>query len=331
MSRDIWAWYDAILLLLLFLFVCLFVCLFVMLLTIFFQVVQATFRFEEITNSYYQQLDNVRRRHVADVQSFNFVDQINADLRKKLTDEEKARKSADSALESAERQVEDQRQRFREANDQLASSKEQIAALRKKLEKPQKLKDRAEKLRAEAEKAKIEAEKARNETEQHGYDVGIAKTENALRAKVPVVYQTYCTQTWEEAPNRARVKASSKLRRLENIYFPPPIPASNLPSTQGEVASMVADPIEEALPQDPLPPNQQEQPKEPKVLKDTSLNKATKVPQDGVAFQGFEQALASTIMLAEGTLIEKEKKIPTEADKPANKNSKDKLQIKLKH
>ena len=314
-----------------FFFFCLFVCLFVMLLTIFFQVVQATFRFEEIANSCYQQLDNVRRRHVADVQSFNFVDQINADLRKKLTDEEKARKSADSALESAERQAEDQRQRLCEANDQLASSKEQIAALRKKLEKAQKLKDWAEKLRAKAEKAKIEAEKARNETEQHGYVVGIAKTEDALQAKVPVVYQTYCTQTWEEVPNRAEVEASSELRRLENIYFPSAIRASNLPSTQGEVASMVADPIEEALPQDPLPPNQQEQPKEPKVLKDTSSNKAAKVPQDGATSQGFEQALASTIMPAEGAPKEKEKTIPIEADKPVNKNSKDKLQIKLKH
>ena len=122
------------------------------------------------------------------MQSFNFVDQINADLRKKLTDEEKAWKSVDSALVSAERQAEDQRQRLREANDQLASSKEQIAALRKKLEKAQKLKDRAEKLRVEAEKAKIEAKKAKDDAEQHGYDVGVAETEDALRAEVPVVY-----------------------------------------------------------------------------------------------------------------------------------------------
>ena len=48
-------------------------------------------------------------------------------------------------------------------------------------------------MRAKAEKAKIEAEKARNETEQHGYVVGIAKTEDALQAEVPVIYQTYCT------------------------------------------------------------------------------------------------------------------------------------------
>ena len=37
------------------------------------------------------------------MQLFNIADQSNADLRKKLTVEEEARKSADSALESAER------------------------------------------------------------------------------------------------------------------------------------------------------------------------------------------------------------------------------------
>jgi len=68
------------------------------------------------------------------VQSLNIADQSNVDLRKKLANEEHARKSADSALGSTERQAEDQRQRLRKANDQLASSKEQIAALKKKLD-----------------------------------------------------------------------------------------------------------------------------------------------------------------------------------------------------
>ena len=64
----------------------------------------------------------------------------------------------------------------------------------------------------------------------------------------------------EEALNRAEVEASYKLKRPENIYFPPTIRASDLPSTQGEVASTIADPIKEAQPQDPLPPNQQDTP-----------------------------------------------------------------------
>ena len=86
-------------------------------------------------------MDDERKRCVATVQSFNIADQSNTDLRKKLTEEERARRSANSALESAQRQAEDQRQRLCEANDQLASSNEQIAALRKKLEESQKLKD----------------------------------------------------------------------------------------------------------------------------------------------------------------------------------------------
>ena len=118
-----------------------FFLLFVMLLTLFFQAVQAIFRVEEITNSCYQQLDDEKRRRVTAVQLFNFADQSNANLRKKLAEEEKARKSADSTLESVERQIEDQRQLLHEANDQLASSKEQIVALKKKLEETQKLKD----------------------------------------------------------------------------------------------------------------------------------------------------------------------------------------------
>ena len=73
-----------------------------MLLTFFFQAVQATFRIEEITNSCYQQLDDEKRRRVTAVQLFNFADQSNANLRKKLAEEEKAQNSADLALESVE-------------------------------------------------------------------------------------------------------------------------------------------------------------------------------------------------------------------------------------
>ena len=57
--------------------------------------------------------------------------------------------------------------------EQLASFKKQVASLRKKLEEVRKLKD--------------QAEKARDEAEQHGYDVGVAETEDALRAEVPAV------------------------------------------------------------------------------------------------------------------------------------------------
>jgi len=148
-------------------------------------------------------LEDERTRHVAAVEALNIADQSNKDVRNKLIEEERAIKSAESALESAHRHSEDQRQLLRDAKEQLASSKEQIAALRKKLEEAQKLKDQAERLKNEVEKAKMEAEKARDEdeAEQHGYDVGVAETEETLRAEVPTVCRTYCAQTWDEALN----------------------------------------------------------------------------------------------------------------------------------
>ena len=79
-------------------------------------------------------MDDERKRRVQAVQLFNIAYQTIKDLRKKLAEEEKVKKSANAALEGAERQAEEQRQLLREAKDQLASSQEQMAALKKKLE-----------------------------------------------------------------------------------------------------------------------------------------------------------------------------------------------------
>ena len=57
--------------------------------------------------------------------------------------------------------------------------------MRKQLEEAQKLRDQAEKTKAEAEKAKAKAEREKDEAEQHGYDVDVAETEDALRAESP--------------------------------------------------------------------------------------------------------------------------------------------------
>ena len=51
------------------------------------------------------------------MQTLAIAKNSNTDLKKKLTAEEKARKSADGALEGAERQAESQRKLTREAND----------------------------------------------------------------------------------------------------------------------------------------------------------------------------------------------------------------------
>ena len=55
------------------------------------------------------------------------------------------------------------------------------------MEEAQKLKDQAEKAKVEAEKAKAESEKEKDEVEQHGYDVGVAETEDTLRVEVPAI------------------------------------------------------------------------------------------------------------------------------------------------
>ena len=59
-----------------------------------------------MTNSLYHQLNEERKRRDAAVQTLAVAETSNADLKKKLTAKEQARKSADSALEGAKRQAE---------------------------------------------------------------------------------------------------------------------------------------------------------------------------------------------------------------------------------
>ena len=53
-----------------------------------------------------QQLEEERKMRVAAVQTLTIAENSNTDLKKRLTAEEQARKSADAALQGAERQVE---------------------------------------------------------------------------------------------------------------------------------------------------------------------------------------------------------------------------------
>ena len=140
-----------------------------------------------------QQLDDKKKWRVAAVQTLTIIENSNADLRKRLTIEEQARKSADVALKGAEKQVESQRKLTNEAKEQLVASKKQVAALKQQLDEAKKLKDQAEKARVQAEEEKAKAEKERDEAEQHGYDVDVAETEDTFRAEVPAVCRAYCT------------------------------------------------------------------------------------------------------------------------------------------
>lgn len=136
-------------------------------------------------------------------------------MKVKLAEEVKERKFATATLENAEKQAKSQQLLLRSTEEQLATSKEQIATLKKKLEE-------VEQAKALAKKSKDAAEKAKDEAEQHKYEVGVAETEDALRAEVPSVCRIYCALTWDEALNQARVEASSVLRKAESVYYPLP-------------------------------------------------------------------------------------------------------------
>ena len=161
-----------------------------------------------------------------------------------------------------------------------------MAALKQQLEEANKLKDLAEKAKLQVEEDKVKAEKERDEAEQHGYDVGIAETEDALRAEVPAVCRAYCAQTWEEALNQAGVEASSELRKPENIIFPL---ALQVPK-QTEIAPFAPQPVNEAPPQHPPTTNQPERGKEKETQKESSLDKVTEASQP--SFSGFREAVS---------------------------------------
>ena len=231
---------------------------FVLVLLLFFfffkQAVQSTFRMEEIYHSVAQQLDDERKRRVSAVQTLTIAENSNADLKEKLKVEEQQRKSAETQAES-------QRKLANEIKGQLVTANEQIAALRQQLEEANKLKDLAEKAKVQAEEDKLKVEKKKDEAEQHGYDVGVAETEDALWAEVPTVCRAYCAQTWEEALNQAGVEASSGLRRPESIIFPL---ALQIPK-QTEIVPLAPQLISEAPPQHPPSIAQLEQGKEEEI------------------------------------------------------------------
>ncbi|XP_030931098.1 uncharacterized protein LOC115956982 [Quercus lobata] len=149
--------------------------------------IQATFRAKETVNYSHRKMKEEEGRRIAAMDAFHVAEKINQELKRKLLEEERERKSAVAALDNIERQAEGQRVLLCNVKDQLVASKKHIIALKKKLEEVEKAKD-------QAKKAREEAKKAREEAEQQGYDIGVADTKEALRAEVLGVYRTYCLQ-----------------------------------------------------------------------------------------------------------------------------------------
>ena len=81
------------------------------------QVVQASFRVEEITNYYHRQMKEEEGRRNATIKAFNVAKRSIQKLKKKLLEEERERKSAAAALDSAKKQVEGKRVLIRNAKD----------------------------------------------------------------------------------------------------------------------------------------------------------------------------------------------------------------------
>ena len=152
----------------------------------------------------------------------------------------------------------------------------------------------------------------------------MAKTEDALRAKVPAICRAYCAQTWEEALNRAGINASSELRRPKNIFFPSTIQVPK----QKEAAPPVIPPAEDAQLQNPPPPSQREQAKEVDIQKGTSSDKIAEVLQPGATSVGFEKDLVLTILPMGGASKDKDKDKDKDKEVPpetTDKTSKSKL------
>ena len=112
-------------------------------------------------------------RLLAAVKAFKLAGKKSQDLIAKLIKADRDKKSAKAALDRVERQAEAQCKQLSQAKDELSAARSQIKVLTKKLE---------------------EAKKAKEQAEQDGYDVGVAETEEALRAEVLEVCRFYCLQ-----------------------------------------------------------------------------------------------------------------------------------------
>ena len=131
-----------------------------------------------------------------------------------------------AGLKTIEKQAVDQRKLLFTTELNLATEKATILSLKAELEKA----------KAEAQAVK-EAAKAAETT---AYEQGMLETEQRLAEEVVEVCRDYCTVTWNEALNSARVPADSKLRRAERVYFPE------------HIKEIPIDPSSAALPLPPL-------------------------------------------------------------------------------
>ena len=73
------------------------------------------------------------------------------------------------------------------------------------------------------------------------------ETKEALKAEVAEVCRYYCHQVWNETLNQVGVEASSALRRVESVYYPPTIQASSSLGPKADTTSKEANTGNESL------------------------------------------------------------------------------------
>ena len=95
-----------------------------------FQAIQATFKAEEMVNYSHRKLKEEEGRQIAALNAFHMAEKSNQELKSKLIEEERERKSAATALDSAKRKIKGQHVLLHNVEDQLATSKKHTIALK---------------------------------------------------------------------------------------------------------------------------------------------------------------------------------------------------------
>ena len=144
----------------------------------------------------------------------------------------KARDSTEAGLKTTTRQAKNMRQQLHLTEINLATKKQTVLDLKAQLKQAKE----ATRVAREAVKAAMAA----------FYECGVKDTKAGLIEKVAVICKDYCTESWGVAMDRAGVPTDSKLRRIENIFFPEDIreiPDSDPLEKLLSVSTAVPDPI----------------------------------------------------------------------------------------
>ena len=157
-----------------------------------------------------RKLANVEALSRAEVEkALGALKQEHHELSEKLKEAEIGRRSAEVGLKTAEKQAEDQHQLLHVTEINLATEKKAVLDLKAAL---QKAKDEVQ-LAKEAAEAKKKA----------AYQLGAEETKVRLSKVLSEVCRDYCSISWAQALNAARIPADSAMRLPENVFFPPEI------------------------------------------------------------------------------------------------------------